>query len=256
MAIFNRAKEKWNPTKPLNKTSKNRTIHLQRDSSSSSSPKEFNLNSRLWFYLDAVSIDSTDVYNFTNLNTSNNGYDAVSLKHEGVDPAIDDIKETRFDHQAIRFGYDGNQGYVQSNGHIGNLAEILFTKNSSNQYKSVDSACWISFWYKSPDRYPGTSNLGQSIGGFLRQDPTDASNPTTAQPSLGIYITSTGKISIRMSTANTDVSDLTPRIDTDISFVERVSSRSTHDNEWNFVSICMPISAGATASLAAISRKK
>jgi len=255
MAIFNRQKEKWIPTKPLNKTTKNRTIHLERDSSSSSSPKKFNLNARLWFYLDAVSIDSTDVYNFTNLNADNNGYDVVSLKHEGVDPAIDDIEVTRFDHQAIRFGYDGNQGYVQSNGHVGNLAEILFTKNSSNQYKSVDSACWISFWYKSPDRYPGASNLGQSIGGFLRQDPTDASNPTDTQPSLGIYITSTGKISVRMSTVNTDSSDLTPRIDTDIFFAERVSSRSTHDNEWNLVSICMPISAGATTNLADISAK-
>lgn len=256
MAIFNRSKEKWDPKKPLNKTTKNRTVHFQRDSSSSVSPKEFSMNSRLWFYLDAVSQDSTDVYNFVNLNATHNGYVSTSsLKHEGTDPSIDDITAVRFDHQAIRFGYDGNQGFVQSGSHVGELAEILFTKNSSNEYKAVNSAFWMSFWYKSPDRYPGSGNKGQSIGGFLRNDPADNSTPNSASPSLGIYITSTGKVSVRMHTANTDGSDVTPRIDTDISFVERLSSRSTKDNDWNLISICMPVTAGAVSNLNTISIK-
>ena len=110
MAIFNRSKEKWIPTKPLNKTSKNRTIQLERDNSSGVSPKAFKLNKRLWMWLDSKSLSNTEVYDFWYLNSDSNGYETSTVVHEGVDPSLVRIRDARFAQRSIKFGYTGNQG--------------------------------------------------------------------------------------------------------------------------------------------------
>jgi hypothetical protein len=258
MAIFNRSKERWYPTKPLNKVRKNRTIHLERDISSSVSPKAFAQNKRLWFWLDAKSIDNTDVYDFWYLNSDCNDYEKTTLIHEGVDPTIERIRAARFAQKSIRFSYDGNQGYLETGSPIGNIGELMFTEDSGS-YGVQDSAMWISFWYKSPDPYPGSSPThGHSVGGFVKFSPDDTGNtdePHETKPVLGIYIDGSKRVSLRMSTP-TAVSP--PTIDTDIYFAETSTSRTILEADWNFISICLPtdkLNGGTGAALSAISLK-
>ena len=248
MAIFNRSKEKWVPTKPLNKVSKNRTIHFERDSLSGESPKAFKLNKRLWFWLDALSVDASDVYDFWYLNSNANGYEKTTLTHEGVDPTVENIRASRFFHKAVRFGYAGNEGYLQTGSAIGDLGELLFTEDGGGNYATVDSAVWISFWYKSPDRYPGTEPThGHSIGGFVKNAPDNTSSfddPHETKPVLGIYIDGTGHVSLRLSTPTAvAVPDIVASGTGDIYFAEASTSRTVLEGDWNYISICLPTSA-------------
>jgi len=250
MAIFNRSKEKWIPTKPLNKTTKNRTVYFERDTTSAISPKPFELNKRLWMWLDSQLIDSTSVYDLYYLNSDSNDHEVSTMTHEGVDPRLVPMRSTRFLQKAISFSYTGEQGYIESSAF--NLDKMLLTWDGT-QYLSVDSALWISFWVKTPDRHPGVEpTQGQSIGGFVKQLPDNQDNdsangiddPGELKPTLAFYITGDGFVSLRGHTSPPGV-PVPATIDTNISFAETKTARKLLEGEWNYVSICIPTEARA-----------
>ena len=148
MAIFNRSKEKWILTNPLNKTSKNRTVHFERDTDLAGSPKPFALNKRLWFLLDVDRVDETDVYDFIYLNGDENDYVHDKIDHESTIPSVVQVRDSRFKHNSVNFSYGAQEGYLQTGPFA--IDDIVLTKTSGGDYLTVDSAMWINFWYKSP----------------------------------------------------------------------------------------------------------
>lgn len=197
MAVYGRHKEKWDPTKPKAKTTKNRTYELKKTNSLGG---QFLPSDVLYEFIRTNSIFNsagtdyvTGGYTINSNATALESGDNLLIGREYV--TFDIIEATRYKDKSLKFWKveDGNGGFHRS--YIRPSPNSLFTGQVFNGPRAFTT--YISFWLRL-DSQDFEGSDGHSFGGLYR---TGDSNDDTAiedqDPILLFSVSTTGQLIIR-----------------------------------------------------------